>query len=622
MDKSYDFSGWATRNNLRCSDGRTIRKDCFKHQNGKKVPLVWNHQHDGVGDVLGHAILENREEGVYAYGYLNHTENGEMAKALLEHGDIESLSIYAGQLQQVGGDVIHGNIKEVSLVLAGANPGAVIDTVLEHSDGTISEGAFYMDDGCADLLMHSDKDEEEEEDEKEDKKNSEESDEESESKEEDKDDEDEEKKMENLKHSDEEQKESSKEKTVEDVFNSMSEEQKNVCYALVGQAIEDTKAELEGGKEDMKHNAFENTYAHENVLSHSDMAAIFEDAKKCGSLKQATERYLETELSHADGDDQQTYGIRDIDMLMPEYKNITREPEFVKRDQEWVSVVMNGVKHVPFSRIKTMFADITEDEARAKGYVKGTRKLEEVFGLLKRTTDPQTIYKKQKLDRDDIIDITDFDVVVWLKGEMRLMLNEEIARAILIGDGRSKLAQDKISEEHIRPILTDDEFYSVKKEVKFASGDTEDQKAKKVIRAAIKARKDYKGSGSPILFTTEDWLTDMLLLEDTTGRVIYTSEQMLATALRVSKIVTVPVMEGVQRKDEKSNKTFDTIGIIVNLNDYNVGADKGGAIALFDDFDIDYNQYKYLIETRCSGALVKWQSALVLESEAASQAQG
>lgn len=606
---NYDFSGWATKNNLLCSDGRTIRKDAFSEQNGKKVPLVWNHQHGQANNVLGHAVLENREEGVYAYCSFNETEDGQLAKELVKHGDIDSLSIYANQLKQVGRDVMHGIIREVSLVLAGANPGAVIDTVLAHSDGSIEEGAIYMNDGDAEIeLYHAQKDDEEDDEDK--KSDDDEDDEEdtkdsSEDSDEDDEDEDEEKDM---KHSAEEEKKTSG-KTVKEIYDEMTDEQKAVCAALVGQAVEDSKNDNKGDGE-MKHNAFEND-AQENVLTHADMAAIFEDAKRCGSLKKATEEYL-AHATNAAGETVE-YGIADIEYLMPEYKNVTREPEFIKRDTEWVSVVMNGVKHVPFSRIKTMFADITEDEARAKGYVKGNKKIEEVFGLLKRSTDPQTVYKKQKLDRDDIIDITDFDVVAWLRGEMRIMLNEEIARAILIGDGRSTVSPDKIKEDHIRPILTDDDLFTIKKQVAFATGDTEDAKAKKVIRAAIKARKDYKGSGSPILFTTEDWLTDMLLLEDTTGRVIYTSESQLATALRVSKIVTVPVMEGCTRKTS-DGKVFDTIGIIVNLSDYNVGADKGGAVSLFDDFDIDYNQYKYLIETRFSGALVKPYSAIVLES--------
>lgn len=612
MGKKYDFSGWATRNNLLCSDGRTIRKDAFAHQDGVEVPLVWNHQHGEVGNVLGHALLHNRPEGVYADCTFNDTQNGRDAKLLVQHGDITSLSIYANKLKQIGKDVMHGTIREVSLVLAGANPGAVIDTILEHSDGSIKEGIFYLGEEDCDLMLeHSDdsdkkKKDEDEDAEEDNKKDSDEDEEEEESEPEDnKEDEDEDEKM---KHSDE----NSNEKTVEDVFNSMTEEQKTVCYAIIGQAVEDAKKE-NGGNENMKHNVFDNEEMQEDVLSHSDVETIFRNAKSSGSLKQATEDYLaHMKDSHGNNVD---YGIADIDYLFPEYKNVTEKPEFVSRDMDWVTTVMNGVKHVPFTRIKSMFADITMDEARAKGYMKGNRKEEEVFGLMKRTTDPQTIYKKQKLDRDDILDITDFDVVAWLKAEMRIMLNEEIARAVLIGDGRSAVSPDKIHNDHIRNILNDDEFYSYKVKVAFVGSETEDERARKVIRSVIKARKNYKGSGNPTLFTTEDWVTDMLLIEDKNGRIIYESVNQLATALRVSKIVTVPVMEGCTREDDKDHKTYETIGIIVNLSDYYMGADKGGNVSLFDDFDIDYNQYKYLIETRCSGALVKYHSALVIETE-------
>lgn len=591
MGIKCDFSGWATRNNIKCSDGRTILKDAFIDNDGKKVPLVWNHQHNDSSNVLGHAMLENRDEGVYAYCTFNDTEAGQNAKLLVEHGDVTALSIYANKLQQKGNSVLHGAIREVSLVLAGANPGAYIDCVMAH--GEEGEEGFIMYTGEDIDLYHS-------EDDVDDDLinalteaiNNEENE---------------------ISHADKEEPEMAAEKTVQEVFDTMNEEQKNVCYMLVGQALEDAGVDTENGGKEMKHNVFDESTNDNLVLSHSDMETIFADAKRVGSLKEATQSYLEHAYPTNEAGNTVEYGIADIEWLMPEYRNVTSQPEWVKRPDTWVTKVMGSVKHTPFSRIKSMFADITEEEARAKGYTKGNLKMEEVFSLIKRTTDPQTIYKKQKLDRDDIIDITDFDVVSWLKTEMRGMLDEEIARAILIGDGRSSLSADKIKEDHIRPILTDHEFYSVKKTVTFAAGDSDDAKAKKVIRAAVKSRKDYKGSGNPTLFTTEDWLTDMLLMEDTTGRVIYDTVEKLATALRVKEIVTVPQLEGCTRTDSSSN-VWDTIGIIVNLADYNVGADKGGAVSMFDDFDIDYNQYKYLIETRCSGALVKYHSAIVLES--------
>lgn len=602
MGKVYDFSGWATRNNIRCSDGRTILRDAFKDNDGKKVPLVWNHQHNDSSNVLGHAMLENREDGVYAYCTFNETEAGQNAKLLVQHGDVTALSIYANKLKQKGSEVVHGAIREVSLVLAGANPGAYIDCVLAHGE---DEEGFIMYTGEDNLMLYhaSMKDEDEDEDEDIDETEDDEDEDIDETEE------DEEEDDEKMKHSENE------DITIGEIVDSMTDEQKKAMEIIVGMAIEDTKKE-NGGDEEMKHNVFESDVREENVLTHSDMENIFADAKRIGSLKEATASYLEHAYPKNEAGNTVEYGIADIEWLMPEYKNVTDKPQWIKQPDDWVAKVMNGVKHTPFSRIKSMFADITEDEARARGYVKGNLKIEEVFTLIKRTTDPQTIYKKQKLDRDDIIDITDFDVVAWLKGEMRMMLDKEIARAILIGDGRSTLSADKIKEDHIRSILNDHEFYSMKKEVKFASGATEDQKAKAVIRAAVKARKDYRGAGTPTLFTTEDVLTDMLLMEDTTGRVIYDSETKLATALRVKEIVTVPEMEGLVRKDS-DNKNWDVIGIIVNLQDYNVGADKGGAVAMFDDFDIDYNQYKYLIETRCSGALVNYHSAIVLESAAA-----
>ena len=568
----FDFSGWATRNNLKCSDGRTIRKDAFKDNNGQKVPLVWNHQHNEPFNVLGHALLENREEGVYAYCAFNDTEAGQNAKRLVEHGDVSALSIYANQLKQHGGDVIHGSIREVSLVLAGANPGAFIDSIICHGEESEEEAIIYTGEDIS--LSHADNEEMKEEKTMEDTK-----------------------KVENKTDN----------KTVKDVFDTLTEEQKTVVYALIGQALESAGATDENDENDeednnMKHNVFDQDEMMQgNVLSHSDMEEIFSDAKRTGSLK-------ESFLAHAVG----TYGIDQIDTLFPEPKSMNTPPEFIKRDTNWVAGVINGVHHTPFSRIKSMFANITEDEARAKGYIKGKLKKEEVFTLLKRTTTPTTIYKKQKLDRDDIIDITDFDVVAWIKSEMRMMLDEEIARAILVGDGRLTSDDDHINEANIRPIWKDDDLYTIKTKITVDASATDDDKAKAVIKAAVKSRKDYKGSGNPVLYTTEDFLTNCLLLEDTQGYRLYKSEQDVATAMRVSRIVTVPVMENLSRTDSES-KTRNLVGIIVNLNDYNVGADKGGAVNMFDDFDIDYNQQKYLMETRCSGALIRPYSAIALE---------
>jgi len=561
MEK-FDFSGWATKANLKCSDGRTIMKDAFKDNDGKSVPLVWNHQHNDPTNVLGHALLQNRDEGVYAYCTFNDSEAGKTGKLLVQHGDVCALSIWANQLKQNLNNVVHGNIREVSLVLAGANPGAFIDSIIMHGEESDEDAIIYTGEDI--VLSHSNESED--------------------------------KKMDET----DKNVETNKEETVADVFNTLSEKQKNVVYAIIGQALEEGEEsdneESEGGNE-MKHNVFDQTEEKKNdVLSHDAMNAIISDGKRFGSLK-------ESFLAHAD-----EYGIKQIDYLFPEAESLNNPPEFIKRETDWVSKVMNGVHRTPFSRIKSSFADITADEARAKGYIKGNLKKEEVFTLLKRSTTPTTIYKKQKLDRDDIIDITDFDVVAWLKSEMRMMLNEEIARAILIGDGRLSSSDDKINEQNIRPIASDAELYSVRVPVNVAASATTDDKAKAMIRAAVKARKEYKGSGNPTFFTTEDWLTDALLLEDTMGHRLYKNESDVAAAMRVSNIVTVPVMEGA-----KGPNGGDLIGIIVNLNDYNVGADKGGAINMFDDFDIDYNQQKYLIETRCSGALTKPYSALVLE---------
>ena len=553
MEK-YDFSGWATKNNIRCSDGRTIIKDAFAHNNGKRVPLVWNHQHNDPLNCLGHAILENRDEGVYAYGFFNDSVPGIQAKTLVEHGDVTSLSIYANQLKQDGNNVLHGEILELSLVLAGANSGAKIENVIVHGvDGydveLDDEAQIYMYEPI--VLSHAEEEEKPKE----------------------------------------EEKVAEKEKTVQDVFDELTEEQKNVVYALIGAALEG-KDEEDEGEEEVKHNVFDNETNSQDVLSHSEMTAIIADGKRYGTLK-------ESALQH---------GIENIEYLFPEAKNVNNIPDFIQRDQGWVSKVMNGVHHTPFSRIKSMHADITGDEARALGYIKGNLKKEEVFGLLKRSTTPQTVYKKQKLDRDDVIDITDFDVVAWLKSEMRMMLNEELARAFLFGDGRSAGTDDKINEGNIRPIVKDTQADLYAYYANVTAGADADATAKNLIRAAIKARVDYRGSGNPTLFIGADMLSDMLLLEDGFGHALYPTEAALATKLRVKEIVEVP--------DEIIPNDF--YGVIVNLNDYYVGADKGGAVSMFDDFDIDYNQQKYLIETRCSGALVKPKSAIVLKKAASS----
>lgn len=586
MEK-YDFSGWATRNNLKCSDGRVILKDAFKHNDGQIVPLVWNHQHNEAINVLGHALLENRPEGVYTYGTFNDTEQGRNAKLLVEHGDVVALSIYANRLKQNGSNVSHGEIREVSLVLAGANPGAFIDSVIKHGEESEEEAVIYTDETIS--LYHADDKEEKVE---------------------------ETKKEDNMADEKKASQNNEGEETVADVFNTLNEKQKTVVYAMIGQALEDAGKDKED--EDMKHNVFDQEEMNnENVISHSDMMEIISDAKRYGSMKESFLAHS-TDIEYSPGT--ATYGIDGVDWLFPEARNLNQIPEFIKRDMDWVKKVMGGVHHTPFSRIKSMFADITEDDARAKGYIKGKLKKEEVFGLLKRTTTPTTIYKKQKMDRDDVVDITDFDVIAWLKAEMRMMLDEEIARAILVGDGRPSSSDDKINEMNIRPIWKDEDLFTIKAEVKVAAGATADQKAKAFIRAAIKSRKNYKGSGEPTLYTTEDMLTDCLLLEDLNGRVIYDTVEKLKNALRVKDIVTVPVLEGLSREGD-NGANLALMGLIVNLKDYNVGADKGGAVNMFDDFDIDYNQQKYLIETRCSGALIKPFSAIALElSETAAAA--
>lgn len=601
MGFKYDFAGWASKNNIKCADGRTIRQDAFKECDGKTVPLVFMHNHKDVDNVLGHCLLENRPEGMYAYGSFNDSEMGQVAKNAVAHGDITALSIYANQLKEKNGNVFHGRIREVSLVLAGANDGAIIEyPVIEHSDGSW-ETDFDADEAIISMSAMDDDldttggeisydDEEEAE-------------------------------TEELEHADKEEKKEvadKKQRDLEDIIGSLAEEDQKVVYAAFNYAVEhagelkkatsgndDNEDDEDGGEaehfdmeeDDMKYNVFEGGIERSSELSHADFmdlqAGTFKDAKAFGSLKEAF-------LAHA-----AEYGIESIDYLFPDAKNINgTTPEFLNYDQEWVNVVMNGIHHTPFSRIKSTYADITEDEARAKGYMKGNRKTEEVFGMLRRTTTPCTIYKKQKMDRDDILDITDFDVVAWLKTEMRMKLNEEIARAILFSDGRSTLSQDKISEEHIRPIIKEDDLFCIKYTV--ATGADADATAKNVIRAAIKSRKGYRGTGNPIMFMGEDLLSDMLLLEDADGHDLYESQQKLETKMRVSRIVTVP--------DEVL--PADMYGLIVNLADYTVGADKGGSINMFEDFDIDYNQEKYLMETRCSGCLTKPYSAIVLRRQA------
>ena len=575
----YDFSGWATRNNIRCSDGRTILKDAFKHNDGQTVPLVWNHDHNDPLNVLGHALLENRDEGVYAYCTFNDTDAGRNAKALVEHGDVTALSIYANQLKQQGPNVLHGAIREVSLVLAGANPGAFIDSIIRHGEESDEEAIIYTGENL--VLEHSqhtivnDKNLDAIKD--------------------------------NFTPPSGDKKDEKSEKTVQDVFDTLNEEQKTVVYALIGQALDESNQNENNEKEgndNMKHNVFDQDQKEkENVLTHADMETIISEGKRYGSLKDSF-------LAHT-----AQYGIDHIDYLFPDAKNVTNQPDFIKRDDSYVQKVLRGVHHTPFSRIKSTHANITADEARAKGYIKGHLKKEEVFTLLKRTTTPTTIYKKQKMDRDDIIDITDFDVVAYIKAEMRMMLDEEIARAILVGDGRSTSSDDKIPETNIRPIAKDEDLYTIKAPVTVAKDATEDAIAKAFIRTVIKSRKEYKGSGSPTLFTTEDMLTNCLLLEDNNGRIIYDSVDKLATTLRVKEIVPVEVMEGVTRT--AGAKNLPLMAILVNLDDYYVGADKGGAINMFDDFDIDYNQEKYLIETRISGALVKPYSAIAFELDKA-----
>lgn len=638
MAKKFDISGWATKADMLCSDGVIIKKDAFKDCDGVTVPLVWNHQHNSPNEVLGHALLENRDDGVYAYCTFNDTKSGQTAKLLVQSGDVNRFSIYANKIKRRGSDVIHGVIRELSLVLAGANPGAVIDTVMMHGEDSYEEGYISSGEYIENVgnLFHSDdtatKGDKEMADNTKKQGNQSEgetikdvfdtlSDKQKQAvyamigqiledngidPDDDDDDDDE-----NVKHSEDDPEEggkSGKEKTIGDVFNSMTDEQKNVVYAMIGQALEDAgitddeDEEDEGGNNNMmKHNVFDNSdymagdADDREVLSQSEFNDIMNEARRNGSLK-------DTFIQH---------GITNIDYLFPDAQTVDNEPGFIKRNDDWVAKVMNKVHHTPFSRIKSVFANITADEARAKGYVKGKKKVDEVFPLLKRVTTPVTVYKKQTLDRDDVIDIVDMDVVAWLKKEMRMMLDEELARAILVGDGRNQSSSDKINEQNIRPIWTDDDVYTVKAAVPITKETTGPEKAKAFIKAAIRSRKEYKGSGNPDMFIDEDILTECLLLEDTNGRVIYDTIEKLATALRVQELIPVPVMENMKR--EKGANTHILGGIYVNLNDYNVGADKGGAVNMFDDFDIDYNQQKYLIETRCSGAMVTPYGAVAIE---------
>ena len=611
MNKDYDFGGWATKNNIKCSDGRTILKDAFKQNDGQKVPLVWNHQHNDPSEVLGHALLENREEGVYAYCKFNNTESGQTAKSLVANGDVDKLSIYANRLKTHMNNVMHGCIREVSLVLAGANPGAFIDTVISHGEDAEAEeeGIIYTDEHI-ETIEHSD-------DESYKKGET--------------DMEDENKKV------DEEKKDENNEKTIQEVFETLNEEQKNAVYAIVGQALEhsddseddsedDSKDESEDdsenkdndsednsennndeGEEDMKHNVFDNDKNNDEVLQHSEiLASAIQDAKKYGSLKESV-------IEHA-----AINNITDIGKLFPDATALNKEPIMIEKDQTWVGKIINTIKHTPFSRVKVTMGKMTEPQARAKGYIKGNKKTNIQMAALNRIVTPTTVYIKNEIDRDDVIDITDFDVVAWQKREMRKELDKELALAALLGDGRDISDNDKINEQNIIPIIKDVDTFTIKYTITEGvdykqannSASNNDSFTKGIIRAAIRSRKEYKGSGSPTFFTTEDYLTDMLLIEDQNGRRIYESLAQLALALRVKEIVTIPEMEQEAYKD--------IVGVIVNMADYTMGADKGGSVNMFDDFDIDYNQMKYLMETRCSGALTVPYSAIVLKKTAGS----
>lgn len=585
----YDCSGWATKANTRCYDGLTIAPDAFKECDGKTVPMVYNHDHSSVDNVIGHCLLKNRPQGVYCYAKFNDTDTGRTAKACVENGDLNAFSIYANGLQKVGKTVKHGFIREVSLVLAGCNPGALIDEVVKHSadeDYDEGEAFIYNDEGLSlthgldpegnpiEELTHSSDD------------------------------------GNDMKQEDAGMADEKKDgKTLKEVYNSMTDEQKECCHALVGLAMEEADGDdgEDDSKEDMtvKHNVFDHDTS-ETVLKHSidDINTVIKGAKSSGTMKAAFENSDITgeELAYL------SHGIDNVEWLFPDDKVLDNPPRIIDKDQTWVGKVMSAVHHIPFSRFKSMFADMTEEDARAKGYIKGNFKKEQVFGLLRRSTSPTTIYKKQKMDRDDVIDITSFDVIAWLKSEMRLKLNEEIARAILIGDGRPAASEDKVDENCIRPVFNDADLFTIKVQVSTTGLNSVEDKYKAAIKSILRSRKEYKGAGSPTLFTTEDALTEMLLLEDTIGHALYADEAALARKLRVSNIVTVPQMEGM-----KGAKGGDLFGIIVNLSDYTVGADKGGAVSMFDDFDIDFNAMKYLIETRCSGALTTPYSAIAVE---------
>ena len=609
--RGYDFAGYATRNDVRCTDGTVIRKGCFSAMDGQTVPMVYQHNHTGIDNVIGHAELEERPDGMYCYAYCNDTDAGRTAKEIVRHGDVNAFSIWANQIKRNRDDILHGEIKEVSLVLSGADRTALIDTIVEHDDTSGEQAEIQFLGGYAEMISHSDFDDEEEkkgeEDESEDSK-------------------EEEPKKEEKKVAEEQNKQSGGERTVQDVLDTFNDEQRKVLEFIVGKAIEDaqngksnsnTDDDEEG--EEVKHNVFDAGNGSQNYLSHDDMVALVSKGKKMGSLKDAFEDAVEDgTLAHTDYDGMtpatgtQTYGFNDPDFLFPDAKTINTTPEFIKRNTDWIEKVMSGTHHTPFSRVKSVFADITEDQARAKGYIKGKQKKEEVFSLLKRTTDPQTIYKKQKMDKDDIDDITDFSVITWIKAEMQEMLREEVARAILIGDGRLADDDDKIKEDHIRPVYNDVDLFTIKVPVEVAADADESTKAKALMRAAIKARKDYKGSGNPTFYSTDDELTNMLLVENGIGERLYKSEAEVATAIRAKEIVTVEPMEGLQVEiNEDGAKTkYSVAGVLVNMVDYNIGTNGGAKTDFFDDFDIDFNQYKYLYETRMSGALIKPFSAI------------
>lgn len=608
--RGYDFAGYATRNDVRCTDGTVIRKGCFSAMDGQTVPMVYQHNHTGIDNVIGHAELEERPDGMYCYAYCNDTDAGRTAKEIVRHGDVNAFSIWANQIKRNRDDILHGEIKEVSLVLSGADRTALIDTIVEHDDTSGEQAEIQFLGGYAEMISHSDLDDEEKKDEEDESEDSKE----------------EEPKKEEKKVAAEQNKQSGDERTVQDVLDTFNDEQKKVLEFIVGKAIEDAQnkksnsnADDDEEGEEVKHNVFDAGNGSQNYLSHDDMVALVSKGKKMGSLKDAFEDAVEDgTLTHADYDGMtpatgtQTYGFNDPDFLFPDAKTINTTPEFIKRNTDWIEKVMSGTHHTPFSRVKSVFADITEDQARAKGYIKGKQKKEEVFSLLKRTTDPQTIYKKQKMDKDDIDDITDFSVITWIKAEMQEMLREEVARAILIGDGRLADDDDKIKEDHIRPVYNDVDLFTIKVPVEVAADADESTKAKALMRAAIKARKDYKGSGNPTFYSTDDELTNMLLVENGIGERLYKSEAEVATAIRAKEIVTVEPMEGLKVEiNEDGTKTkYSVAGVLVNMVDYNIGTNGGAKTDFFDDFDIDFNQYKYLYETRMSGALIKPFSAI------------